>query len=134
MTYLKTKYLGSLRTEVTHLQSDNKLITDAPTDNHGRGETFSPTDTVAAALGSCMVTIMGIEAQKLGIELGQITIDTQKIMKSGPRTISRLKLHFSWPDCDLSDEHRKHIKEKALSCPVALALHPDLKQEITFDF
>lgn len=134
MTHIKTIYQGSLRTEGTHLKSGNKLVTDAPTDNHGKGETFSPTDTVAAALASCMLTIMGIEANKLGIKLGPIEVQTEKIMKSDPRTISELKLSFSWPDCELSTAHRDLLKKKALSCPVALSLHPDIKQKVTFDF
>lgn len=134
MTHIKTIYKGSLRTEATHVKSGNKFITDAPTDNHGKGETFSPTDTVAAALASCMLTIMGIEANKLGIELGPIQVETEKIMRSNPRAISKLKLHFSWQECNLSPDHKEHIKQKALTCPVALSLHPDIRQEVTFDF
>ncbi|MFY0687961.1 MAG: OsmC family protein [Cyclobacteriaceae bacterium] len=132
--HFKTTYLGQLRTQATHVASDTQIITDAPTDNHGKGETFSPTDLVATALTSCMITIMGIEANKLGIELEGITASTQKVMGISPRKVSKVKIEFFWETCELSDERRTHLKQKALTCPVALSLHPDLVQDVTFHF
>jgi uncharacterized OsmC-like protein len=134
MPTITSKYTGQLRTEAIHVKSGAQLITDAPTDNHGKGESFSPTDTVAGALASCMMTIMGIESQKAGFEIGEIHAEVTKIMKADPRTISKIKIHFTYPNCELTEDQRSFIKDKALSCPVALSLHPDLKQEVTFDF
>lgn len=134
MPTITTRYEGQLRTEATHLQSGTQFITDAPIDNHGKGESFSPTDTVAGALASCMMTIMGIESQKAGFELGHINAEVTKVMRANPRAISKIRIHFTYPNCDLTDDQKAFIKEKAITCPVALSLHPDLKQEITFDF
>ena len=130
----KSNYKGQLRTVAEHLGSGDQLITDAPIDNNGKGETFSPTDLVATALWSCMMTIMAIEAKKYGMRLGDLTWETTKVMRVNPRTISKIKIHFSWPNCLLTDDQRAWLKEKGLSCPVALALHPDIIQEVTFDF
>lgn len=132
--HIKSKYTGDLRTQAQHLQSGTQIITDAPVDNHGKGESFSPTDLVAGALTSCMMTIMGIAANKLSIDLRGLTAETTKIMQADPRKISKIRIQFSWPDCDLCQEHRDHLKEKALTCPVALSLQDDLKQEVSFDF
>ncbi|MDH5609277.1 MAG: OsmC family protein [Cyclobacteriaceae bacterium] len=132
--HIKSEYLGQLRTEATHVKSGERLLTDAPTDNHGKGETFSPTDLVAASLASCMMTIMGIEAQKLGFDVTGLSADTQKIMKNDPRTISAIRIVFHWPEPGVPTEKLAHLKEKALSCPVALCLHPSVRQEVTFDF
>lgn len=132
--HIKSTYKGELRTEAIHLSSESKIITDAPVDNHGLGQSFSPTDMVAAALTSCMMTIMGIEANKLGISLDGLVAETTKIMTASPRKISRIKVEMKWPECKLSDEHRSHLKEKALTCPVALSLSENLKQEVSFDF
>ncbi len=132
--HIKSKYLGDLRTTATHLQSGNNIITDAPTDNNGKGEAFSPTDLVAGSLASCMMTIMGIHARKNGYDIDGMTSETQKIMKSDPRVISKVRINFSWPDCNLPDEEIEVLKQKAITCPVALSLHPDIGQEVTFDF
>lgn len=132
--HIKSYYSGDLRTEAKHLQSGTQMITDAPVDNHGKGESFSPTDLVASALASCMMTIMGIEANKLGIDIRGISSETTKIMQANPRKISKIRIQFSWPDCPLSEAHIQHLKEKALTCPVALSLSEDLKQEVSFDF
>ncbi len=132
--HFKSVYTGELRTEAQHLKSGTEIITDAPVDNHGKGESFSPTDLVAAALTSCMMTIMGIEANKLGLDIRGISADTTKIMQADPRKISKIRIQFSWPACDLSGEHIQHLKDKALTCPVALSLSEDLTQEVSFDF
>ena len=130
----KSNYQGRLRTSITHQGSGGTLLTDAPKDNKGQGETFSPTDLLAAALGSCMATIMGIEADKLGINLTSLTWETTKVMKIDPRTLAKIEVHFSWKDCGISSEQRILLKNKGLTCPVALALAPAIIQEITFDF
>jgi putative redox protein len=132
--HIKTTYQGQLRTEASHTKSGNKLITDAPTDNNGKGETFSPTDLVATALASCLMTIMGIEANKMGFDMEGLTAETQKIMSASPRKISKLRIHLNWHQPKGTLEQQNHLKEKALSCPVALSLSESLVQEITFSF
>jgi len=134
MTQIKSAYLGELRTEAVHLKSANRIITDAPTDNHGKGEAFSPTDLVCAALGSCMATIMGIYARNHGINLPQFSYVTQKIMQANPRKISKVRLHFTFSPNNLSEGEKEALRHAALNCPVALSLHPELVQETTFDF
>ncbi len=134
MTTLKSQYLGDLSTVCTHLRSGSELTTDAPVDNNGKGQTFSPTDLVAAALGSCMVTVMGIKAGKMGLDLGALAWDTTKIMSSNPRKISKLIINIRGTGIEASPEQLEILKEIALSCPVALSLHADLTQEITFHF
>lgn len=134
MPTIKTKYQGELRTHSTHLQSGNTLITDAPTDNNGKGEAFSPTDTVAAALSSCMMTIMGIIAEREGIDLTGLHSDVTKIMASDPRRIAEIKIDFTWHNPPITEAQGDKLKRAALKCPVALSLHPDLKQTIHFDF
>ncbi|GHE50338.1 MULTISPECIES: OsmC family protein [Roseivirga] len=134
MKTVETKYEGGLRTSSVHLQSKNTFHTDAPLDNNGKGETFSPTDTVAAALGACMMTVMAIAGEKKGWDMSGMHLATQKIMAANPRRIAALRVDFYWDNCAVSDEDRSWIKEIGLNCPVALSLHPDLKQEITFHF
>jgi putative redox protein len=132
--HIKTVYKGQLRTKATHVKSGNTVLTDAPTDNNGKGETFSPTDMVAAALTSCMMTIMGIEANKLNLSLDGLSATTEKIMSATPRKVSKIRVKISWEQPVGTDEQKKHLKEKALSCPVALSLSEKLVQDISFDF
>lgn len=132
MATVETQYLGGLRTQATHLQSGNEIITDAPVDNNGKGEAFSPTDLVAAALASCMMTIMGIEAQKMGIEFTAIHAATTKVMKANPRKIAAIKISFSQLQSNGSQEQIAMLKKAALSCPVALSLDPEIRQEVEF--
>ena len=134
MPTIKTKYQGQLRTHSTHLQSGNSLITDAPTDNNGKGEAFSPTDTVAAALCSCMMTIMGIIAEREGLDMSGLHAEVTKIMAADPIRISEIRIDFSWPDAQLTEEQRIKLQRAALKCPVALSLHPEVKQTVVFDF
>jgi putative redox protein len=134
MPTIKSIYQGQLRTQSTHVQSGNTLITDAPTDNNGKGEAFSPTDTVAAALSSCMMTIMGIIAEREHIDMTGLKADATKLMASDPRRISEIQIDFSWPDAPVTEEQGTKLKRAAIKCPVALSLHPDLKQTIQFDF
>ncbi len=134
MPTISSKYLGSLRTEAQHLQSGNEIITDAPTDNNGKGEAFSPTDLVAAALGSCMMTIMSMAAEKSGIELKGTTYETTKIMASNPRRIQEIQVIFKFPALNLSDEQKQKLEKAAHTCPVALTLSPDVIQTVTFNW
>ncbi len=134
MATINSKYLGELRTEDIHINSGNKIITDAPTDNNGKGEAFSPTDLVCASLSSCMMTIMGIRAQKHNIQLQGLVAEITKVMGSNPRKISKISIDFHMESTNASPEQIKMLKEAALSCPVALSLNPDIEQAINFDF
>jgi len=134
MTTSTVKYLGSLRTEAIHLKSSNKIITDAPTDNHGKGEAFSPTDLVATGLASCMISIMGIQANTSDINLGDIDAEVTKIMTSNPRKISEIIVNISFGNHNYSDKEKKVLENAAKTCPVALSLNPDIKQTISFNY
>ncbi len=134
MATIHTVYTGDLRTEAQHLQSGNKLITDAPTDNQGKGEAFSPTDLLATSLGSCMLTIMGIAARTAGFSIDGTTIEITKIMASEPRRVAEVVCEFNFPDVEYSDKQKKILLKAADTCPVAKSLHPDLKQTISFNF
>lgn len=127
------KYLGELRTEAVHLRSDNKIITDAPPDNQGKGEAFSPTDILATSLGCCMVTIMGIAARTHGFDIDNTEMKIQKIMASNPRRVSEIIIDFQFPK-KYSEKEQKIIIHAAKTCPVSQSLHPELKQTINFNF
>ena len=131
---IESSYLGELRVSSTHLASNTEIITDAPVDNNGKGESFSPTDLVATALGTCMITVMGIYAEKNGILMPNVYSRTNKVMSSTPRKISKLKIEIIFGDNQLSEVEKQCLKDVALNCPVAKSLHPDLKQEIEFIF
>ena len=133
MHQIIVEYEGDLRTKAKHLQSGNELITDAPVDNHGKGEAFSPTDLVAAALGSCMITIMGIAAQKHNIDISGTSASVKKIMGSNPRKIDEVVIDISMSS-HLSENDRKRLERAALSCPVHKSLHPDLIKTISFSY
>jgi uncharacterized OsmC-like protein len=128
------KYLGDLRTEVKHSASGQTFITDAPTDNNGRGEAFSPTDTVCAALSSCMMTLMGIYAQREGLDLKGLHTEITKHMAADPRRIIKIEVSFTWPNPQASDHQKEMLRRAALTCPVAKSLHPDIDQVISFNF
>lgn len=132
MTTIKTMYLGELRTENEHLQSGNKVITDAPTDNRGRGEFFSPTDLLATALGSCIMTIMGITARDHDIDIEGTQVDVTKIMASDPRRVAEVVVEFTFPQKHYTEEEKRIVESVAGTSPVPLSLHPDLKQTIRF--
>ena len=128
-------YDGNLRTVGTHLKSGTQIETDAPTDNQGKGERFSPSDLVATALGSCMLTIMGIKARDLDIDLRGVTINVEKIMKSDPRRIGGINLTFRFPEALALDEKSKSILERAAhTCPVIYSIHPDIEVKIDFQY
>ncbi|WP_027004065.1 OsmC family protein [Hugenholtzia roseola] len=132
---IEVRYLQSLRTQATHLASKNQILTDAPLDNQGKGEAFSPTDLVASALASCGMTIMGIVAQRESLDLGQMQMQVTKIMADNPRRIAAIKVHYFTPEpLDISEKMRKMLQNAALNCPVAKSLHPDIEQLISFDF
>lgn len=129
----KVTYLGDLRTECTHLQSENSFITDAPLDNNGKGEAFSPTDTVATGLASCMMTVMGIKARDMGVDMKGTTASVTKIMASDPRRISKIEVTLELPF--ESDEKTRQILERtARTCPVFYSLHPDIEKIIVFNW
>lgn len=134
MPTIKSSYLGNLRTQATHVLSGNALLTDAPLDNNGKGEAFSPTDLVAAALGSCMVTIMAIIAEREGVSLESLSWEITKIMQSDPRKIQEIKVTFSWSGATFTPALSQKLKNAARTCPVALSLDPSIIQMITFDF
>ncbi|WP_319479873.1 OsmC family protein [uncultured Draconibacterium sp.] len=134
MTTIKTIYLGELRTENEHLQSGNKVITDAPTDNRGKGEYFSPTDLLATALGSCIMTIMGIKARDNGIDIEGTQVDVTKIMASDPRRVAEVIVEFTFPAKNYTDKEKQLVESVAGVSPVPLSLHPDLVQTIKFNW
>lgn len=133
MSTSKVTYLGDLRTSSVHLQSGNIIISDAPLDNNGKGEAFSPTDTVANSLASCMFTVMGIKARDLDVDFSGSTAEVTKIMAADPRRISEIHVVFQM---NLSaDAKVKTILERtAMTCPVYYSLHPDIKKEIIFNW
>ena len=135
MAQMKVKYLGSLRTEATHLDSGNQIQTDAPKDNQGKGEKFSPTDLLCTALASCKLTIMGIKAQALNITLDGVTVDVQKIMSATPpRKVAEIILNFNWNGLDqkITPEQMESLKRAALACPVAQSLDPSVKKTLNW--
>ena len=134
MTTIKTIYLGELRTENEHLQSGNKVITDAPTDNRGKGEYFSPTDLLATALGSCIMTIMGIKARDNGIDIEGTQVDVTKIMASDPRRVSEVVVEFTFSAKNYTDEEKRLVESVAGVSPVPLSLHPDMIQTVKFNW
>jgi len=125
-------YNGELRTTCTHLRSGNDFETDAPVDNNGRGERFSPTDLMSTSLATCMLTVMGIKARTMGFDLTDMKVDVLKIMRSDPRRVGKIELAFHIPDSlKNADEKTKTIlKNTGLTCPVALSLHPDIEQVV----
>lgn len=129
----KITYLGNLRTESVHIQSGNKIITDAPIDNHGKGEAFSPTDMVTNAVGACAITIMGIKANELGIDLTGSTIDIYKEMQAEPRRIKKVTLHFHLLS-NASEKERIILERVAMHCPVLLSLNEEIEKDITFNW
>lgn len=136
MPTVQTTYLGELRTEAVHLQSGTTIITDAPIDNNGKGEAFSPTDLVAAALGSCMMTIMGIVARRDEIDLKGSQMEITKGMSAEPpRKIAKVEVKLTMlTGTELSEAEKAKLERAAYTCPVALSLHPDIEQAITFEW
>lgn len=125
-------YKGGLRTLCTHLRSGNSFETDAPVDNNGKGERFSPTDLVATSLATCMITVMGIKARSMGFDLDNVKIEVLKIMKADPRRVGTIELTFHFPDNlkNVDEKIKTILKNTGLTCPVALSLHPDIEQKV----
>lgn len=129
----RVTYLGGLRTECEHLQSKSKFITDAPLDNQGKGEAFSPTDTVATALASCMFTIIGIKARDNGLDVDGAYAEVTKTMAADPRRISGIKVAIRFP-ASYEEKNRKILERAAKTCPVLYSLHPDIVLDISFHY
>ncbi len=134
MVHVDISYLGGLRCEAVHGPSGSKVLTDAPVDNHGKGEAFSPTDLAATSLGACMATIMGIAAERHGIALDGTTVGVDKVMSADtPRRIARIEIVFHIP---LPADHPKRqlLEAAALACPVHHSLHPDVEKPVRFEW
>lgn len=130
MTTSKVIYQGDLRTSAIHLQSSNEIITDAPTDNQGKGEAFSPTDLLATSLASCMLTIIGIKARDINVDLAGTTAEVTKVMTADPRRVSEIHVAISFNQ-QLDEKTQKIFYNTALTCPVAKSIHPDITQKVT---
>lgn len=129
----RAEYLGGLRVKNTHLQSESNYITDAPTNNHGKGESFSPTDTVATALANCILTTMAIKAESKDLTLEGTTADIEKTMLPDPRRIAKVEVWIKFPE-NYSKKDKKTLERIALHCPVYQSLHPDMEKLIHFDY
>ncbi|MFK7970395.1 MAG: OsmC family protein [Bacteroidia bacterium] len=134
MATAKIQYQGELRTEATHVRSGQIIITDAPTDNHGKGEAFSPTDLVATALVSCMITVMGIKARDRSWDMGTLSGEVKKIMADAPRRIAALDAVIRFEGHGLSEGEKKVLENVAMTCPVAQSLKADLHVQVRFEY
>ena len=134
METARTVYKGELRTEAIHVRSGNKITTDAPPDNKGKGEYFSPTDLVATALGSCIFTIMGIAAREHGFSIDGSTCSITKIMADKPRKIAEIKIEIDLTAHDYTDKQKKILEYCVKTCPVALTLHESVVQNVVLKF
>jgi len=134
MTTVSTVYSGDLRTLATHVHSGQQIITDAPLDNNGKGEAFSPSDLMSASLGSCMLTIMGIAARTHQFAIEGTSLEIVKVMASNPRRVSEIRIKFFMPQGHYDDKRRSILNLAARTCPVALSLHPDLIQTVNFHY
>ncbi len=129
----KVTYTGELRTTCQHVRSGNEFITDAPIDNNGLGQAFSPTDTVATGLASCMLTVMGIKARGIGVDLSGSTANVTKHMASDPRRISKIEVDFELPAL-VSEKNKAILERTANTCPVHYSLHPEIEKIVTFNW
>lgn len=129
----KVTYKSGLRTSCEHLRSGDIFLTDAPVDNNGKGEAFSPTDTVATGLASCMLTMMGMKADGLEVDLSSSTAEVTKHMSANPRRISKIEIVLNLPS-NVSEKQRKILVHTANTCPVHYSLHPDIEKVITFNW
>lgn len=128
------KYLGNLRTEMTHVKSGQVVITDAPIDNNGKGEAFSPTDLMSSSLCACMITIMGIAAQNHGFSIDGATAEITKIMSAEPRKVAEIHIEIKFPTNNYSDKEKKIIEHITKTCPVALSMNESVSQEIKLTY
>lgn len=127
-------YEGNLRTRSVHIRSQQQIITDAPVDNMGQGEAFSPTDLMATSFGNCMLTIMGIAARTHHFTIDGTRAEITKIMASNPRRIAEIKVELTFPPNNYPEKVKKILRQASKTCPVALSLHPDIKQHVIFHF
>lgn len=129
-------YEGELRTTCTHLRSGNSFETDAPVDNNGKGERFSPTDLMATSLATCMVTVMGIKARTMGFDLNGVKVAVEKIMKADPRRVGGINLFFHIPENlkDLDEKSKQILKHTGNTCPVQHSIHPDIEVNVDWGF
>lgn len=129
------EYEGGLRTVCTHLRSSNRFETDAPVDNNGKGERFSPTDLLATSLATCMITVMGIKARTLGFDLNGVKIEVEKIMKADPRRVGAINLFFHIPHHlkNVDEKTKQILKHTANTCPVQKSIHPDIEVNVDWD-
>jgi len=134
MVTVKTTYLGNLRTENIHLQSGTKIVTDAPVDNRGKGESFSPTDLLATSLGNCILTMMGIRAMDNGIDIEGTELNITKIMADAPRRVDEVIMEFRFPAKCYNSEQKQLLEACAGISPVPLSVHPNLKQTVIFNW
>ncbi|MFL5739452.1 MAG: OsmC family protein [Flavisolibacter sp.] len=127
-------YEGDLRTTCTHIRSGNSFETDAPVDNKGKGERFSPTDLMATSLATCMITVMGIKARTMGFDLDGIEIEVEKIMKADPRRVAGINLFFNIPDKlkDIDEKSKQILKHTGNTCPVQQSIHPDIEVNVNW--
>lgn len=128
------RYTGELRTLATHLRSGAEIITDAPVDNQGKGEAFSPTDLLATSLGACAMTVIGIAARTHGFNVDGTEISVTKIMAENPRRVAEVIVEMNFPPLDYTEKQKQIIRRTADTCPVRLSLHPDLKQTFILNF
>ncbi|MFA6275686.1 MAG: OsmC family protein [Pedobacter sp.] len=134
MATSKITYTGDLRTSSVHLKSGNEIITDAPVDNQGKGEAFSPTDLLATSLGNCMLTIVGISAKAHDFNIDGTTAEVTKIMAENPRRVVEIVVDLQFPSNNYTEKEKAIIERAAKTCPVSYSLHPDIKQNITFNY
>jgi uncharacterized OsmC-like protein len=134
METTKTQYLGDLRTEMTHVRSGSVVVTDAPVDNKGRGEFFSPTDLVSSALGSCIYTIMGIAAREHGFSIEGSSCSITKVMTDKPRKIAEIRIDIDLTSQKFTDKEKKILEHCVKTCPVALSLNESVFQNVTLKF
>jgi len=125
-------YNGELRTVCTHLRSGNSFETDAPVDNNGKGARFSPTDLMATSLATCMVTVMGIKARTMGLDMDNVKIEVLKIMKADPRRVGGIELTFHFPDNlkNVDEKTKTILKNTGITCPVQLSIHPNIEVKL----
>ena len=134
MTKISVLYSGNLRCEVVHAQSNTQIETDAPLDNKGKGDRFSPTDLLCTSLATCILTTMAIAAEERGWKFERVKAEIEKIMSTTPRRIGEIKIHFNFPDLGYDDLMKEKIQRYAHACPVGRSLHPDVLQTVTFSF
>jgi uncharacterized OsmC-like protein len=127
-------YQGNLRCKAEHIKSGTTILTDAPLDNQGKGESFSPTDLLAIALGTCMATVMGIEANNLKVNLSGTQLHINKVMGISPRRVVEIKIDVTIPDENFTENQKNKLIEIGINCPVAKSIHPDIYQNIEFNF